>query len=190
MAGACSRRFLKRGAQNLEKKPKVFMICGISCSGKTHFSKLLELRGIPRLSMDEELWPDYFVLSDFISDEHRDFLYEEAKKRIKSRISNFIAEGRSLSVDMPFCKRQQRNEFRAHIESCGGEPVLIWIKAELLVLKRRLAERKGKNGPNNLPVSEEEIEMFWRGFEKPDGENAVEINGEKEFDVDAILKII
>ena len=166
------------------------MICGISGSGKTHFSKLLELHGVPRLSIDKELWPDYFVLSDFISAEHRAFLYEEAEKRIKARILNFCTEGKSISLDMPFCKKTQRDEFRAHIENCGGEPVLVWIKTDLPVLKKRLAERIGKNGPDNLPVSEDEIEMYWRGFQRPEGENAVEIDGEKEFDVDAMLKMI
>ena len=58
----------------MEKKPKVFMVCGISGSGKTAFSKKLELSGVPRISMDEELWPDFYVLGNLISDEHKDFL--------------------------------------------------------------------------------------------------------------------
>ena len=164
------------------------MICGISGSGKTCFSKLLELEGVPRLSMDEELWPDYFVYSDFITDEHRDYLYSEATKRLKARVANFCADGKSVSVDMPFCKRAQRDEFRAHIENCGGEPVLVWIKTDLPVLKSRLAERAGKNGPNNLPVSEREIEMYWRGFQRPTDENAIVIDGEKPFDTDSFLE--
>lgn len=164
------------------------MICGISGSGKTCFSKQLEFCGISRLSIDEELWPDYFVLEDMISDEHRAFLYSEAIKRIKSRISNFCAAKRDCSIDMPFCKKAQREEFRAHVESCGGEPVLVWIKAEPSVLKQRLADRKGKNGPNNLPVSEEELSMYLRGFEPLEGENAVIADGNKPFDIDEILK--
>ena len=169
-------------------KPKVYMICGISGSGKSCFSKELALYGIPRLSIDEELWPDYYVLSDMMSPEHRASLMEEAQKRIKARIFNFCAEGRACSVDMPFCKKEQRDEYRAHIESCGGEPVLIWIKADLPVLKQRLADRFGKNGPDNLPVSEGEIEMYWRGFQKPEGENAITIDGTKPFDFDGFLK--
>lgn len=85
--------------------------------------------------------------------------------------------------------RQRRDEFCAHIKNSGGEPVLVWIKADPPVLKHRFAERTGKNGPDNLPVSEAEIEMYWRGFQRPIGENAIEIDGEKEFDVDAFLKM-
>ena len=91
---------------------------------------------------------------------------------------------------MPFCKSAQREAFRAHVENCGGKPVLIWINTDLPVLKRRLAEREGKNGPNNLPVSESEIEMFWRGFERPFTEEHIEIDGNADFDIDEILKMI
>ena len=174
----------------MEKKPKVFMVCGISGSGKTAFSKKLELSGVPRISMDEELWPDIYVLGNLISDEHKDFLYKQASERIFAKIRNFCAEGRACSVDMPFCKVAQRDIFRAHVENCGGEPVLIWINTDLPVLKQRLADRAGKNGPNNLPVSEEEIEMFWRGFQRPVGEEHIEIDGTADFDLDEILKMI
>ncbi len=174
----------------MEKKPKVFMICGISGSGKTVFSKKLELSGVPRISMDEELWPDYYVYPGLLSEEHLDFLYKQATERIFAKIRNFCAEGRSCSVDMPFCKLAQRESFRAQIENFGGEPVLFWINTDLPVLKKRLADRKGKNGPNNLPVSESEIEMYWRGFERPVGEKHIEIDGTADFDVDEVLKMI
>ena len=174
----------------MEKKPKVFMISGISGSGKTVFSKKLELSGVPRISIDEELWPDYYVYPGLLSDEHRDFLYKQATERIFAKIRNFCAEGRNCSVDIPFCKAAQREIFRAHIENCGGEPVLIWINADLAVLKSRLAERTGKNGPNNLPVSEEEIEIYWRGFERPTEEKHIEIDGNGDFDNEEILKMI
>ena len=164
------------------------MICGISGSGKTALSKEMELFGVPRLSIDEELWPDFYVLSDIISDEHKDYLYSEAMKRIKARTANFCAEGRPCSVDMPFCKKEQREDFRAHIENCGGEPVLIWINAPLEVLKSRLAAREGKNGPNNLPVSEAEINIYWKGFQRHLDEEHIEIDGTKPFEIDKIIK--
>ena len=175
---------------DLENKPKIFMICGISGSGKTCFSKKLELSGVPRISMDEELWPDYYVYPGLLSKEHLDFLYDQATERIFAKIRNFCAEGRSCSVDMPFCKKAQRENFRAQIESFGGEPVLVWINTDLSVLKERLAAREGKNGPNNLPVSEEEINMYWRGFERPTDEKHIEIDGTADFDTEEFLKTI
>lgn len=174
----------------MEKKPKVFMVCGISGSGKTSFTKKLELSGVPRISMDEELWPDYYVYPGLFSEEHLDFLYKQATERIFAKIRNFCAEGRSCSVDMPFCKAAQRDVFRAHVENCGGESVLIWINTDLPVLKRRLLDRTGKNGPNNLPVSEAEIEMYWKGFQRPFDEEHIEFDGTADFDLEEILKMI
>lgn len=179
---------MEKAVLKLENKPKIYMICGISGSGKTAFAKEMELLGIPRLSIDEELWPDFYVLSDILSTEHKDYLYSEAMKRIKARTANFCAENRSCSVDMPFCKKAQREDFCAHIKNCGGEPVLVWVNTPLAVLKKRLVERQGKNGPNNLPVSEEEINMYWRGFQRPEDENAIEIDGTKPFEIENIIK--
>ena len=140
--------------------------------------------------MDEELWPDYYVYPGLLSEDHLDFLYKQATERIFAKIRNFCAEGRSCSVDMPFCKAAQREVFRAHAEKCGGEPVLIWINTDLPVLKSRLADRSGKSGPNNLPVSEEEINMYWRGFERPTDEKHIEIDGNKDFDEEMLREMI
>ena len=140
--------------------------------------------------MDEELWPDYYAYPGLFSEEHLDFLYKQATERIFAKIRNFCAEGSACSVDMPFCKFSQREAFRAQIESFGGEAVLVWINTDLSMLKKRLADRKGKNGPNNLPVSEKEIEMYWRGFERPKNENHIEIDGNSDFDIEEILKMI
>ena len=48
------------------------------------------------------------------------------------------------------------------------------------MLKERLAARKGKNGPNELFVSEEELMRYWNGFERPlSEENATVIEQEQ-----------
>lgn len=154
------------------EKPKLFMISGISGSGKTFYAKNLEEEGVIRLSIDEELWPNFFVLSPMLSFEHKAVLKNQATERIKSRAKNLVAFGKSVSVDMPFCKRSQRDEFRRFALDIGAEPVLIYLKSELSVLKRRLADRVGKNGPNALPVSEEELMRFWHGFEPPTSDEA------------------
>lgn len=174
----------------MEKRPKVLLISGISGSGKTFLSKKLELSGIPRISIDEELWPDYYVYPGLLSEEHLDFLYKQAMDRVFSKVSVFCSEGRSCSVDMPFCKKAQRDAFRAHAEKCGGEAVLLWINTDLPVLKERLLDRAGKNGPDNLPVSEAEIEMYWRGFERPVDEKQIEIDGSAPFDIEKIIGMI
>ncbi|MBR2640442.1 MAG: hypothetical protein IKL18_06855 [Oscillospiraceae bacterium] len=58
------------------------------------------------------------------------------------------------------------------------------------MLKQRLSERAGKNGPNNLPVSEAEIEMYWRGFERPVAERHIKIDGTADFDPEEFLKMV
>lgn len=171
-------------------KPKLVMMCGTSGSGKTYFSKLLESRGFARLSIDEELWPDFYVLSDMLTPEHKAFLKEQGMERLRSRAANLLAGGKNVVIDMCFCHKSQRDEFRAFSESLGAAPVLIYMKAGLPVLMARLADRTGKNGPNSLPVSEEELLRFWGGFQPPKGEGEIVIDSEKPIDIDKILKNI
>ena len=104
-------------------QPKLYMICGISGSGKTFYAKKLERQGVVRLSIDEELWPDFFILDPLLCAEHKAMLKEQAKARIKSRAANLIAAGRDVSIDMPFCKRAQRDEFRAFAREHGAAAV-------------------------------------------------------------------
>lgn len=68
--------------------------------------------------------------------------------------------------------------------------MLIFLKASPAVLKTRLAEREGKNGPDDLPVSEAELLRFLKNFQVPSGEGEIVINSEQEFDLDEILKEI
>lgn len=167
---------------------KVIMICGVSGSGKTYLAKLLELKGVPRLSIDNELWPDFYVLSDLLSKEHKNYLYSEATKRIVARMKNYISENKVCTIDMPFCHRETRDYFRAQIEEAGGKPLLLWLKADLPVLKQRLCDRKGKNGPDNLPVSAEEVERYQKGFEPITETECVVINTENPIDIDSVFK--
>ena len=87
------------------------MICGISGSGKTALSKEMELFGVPRLSIDEELWPDFYVLSDIISDEHKDYLYSEAMKRIRQEPLIFAPKDAPAAWICPFAKRNSVRTF-------------------------------------------------------------------------------
>ena len=169
--------------------PKVALICGISGSGKTKFARLLEEKGFFRLSLDEELYPDFYLFAPLMTDEYRAVLKQEGINRIKSRMVNLIADGKNVALDMPFCKRAQREDFCSLIRSKGAEPMLIFLDAELSVLKERLAKRQGKNGWENLPVSEKELERFWNNFERPDpDENFIFVNANREFDIDEIIK--
>ena len=119
-AGALFIHFIKKELFLSMEQPKLYMICGISGSGKTFYAKKLERQGVVRLSIDEELWPDFFILDPLLCAEHKAMLKEQAEARIKSRAANLIAAGRDVSIDMPFCRRAQRDEFRAFAREHGA----------------------------------------------------------------------
>ena len=102
------------------EQPKLYMICGISGSGKTFYAKKLERQGVVRLSIDEELWPDFFILDPLLCAEHKAMLKEQAEARIKSRAANLIAARRAGGIAMPGFRRAQRAPLPALARGAGA----------------------------------------------------------------------
>ncbi len=164
----------------MRTKPVAVMVSGISGAGKTSFSKLLENEGYIRLSVDEEMQKGKSL------SEEKTALREEAIERIKTKLSEIISSGRNAVLDISFCHKIQRDEFKAFIEKCGGSWKLFYLKASLETLKKRLSERTKTDDPNAIPVSEKELSGFWGRFEVPSGEGEIVINSEKPFDLGKI----
>ena len=164
----------------MSTKPVAVMVCGISGSGKTNFSKLLESEGYIRFSVDEEMQKEKSL------SEGKTVLRGKAIEHIKIQLSETISNGKNAVLDISFCHKIQRDEFKALIEKNGGIWKLFYLKANLETLKNRLSERTESGDPNAIPVSEKELLGFWERFEVPSGEGEIVINSEKPFDLGKI----
>ena len=161
----------------MNEKPLAVMLCGISGSGKTSLSRLLEKEGYIRLSVDEEMRKENGA------DEEIKVLREKAIERIKTKLSEVLINGGNAVLDISFCHKSQRDEFKALIEKSGGVWRLFYLKADFEILKKRLSERVKTDDPNSIPVSEKELLGFWERFEVPFGEGETVLNSEKPFDL-------
>ena len=168
----------------MSTKPVAVMVCGISGSGKTSLSKLLESEGYKRLSVDEEMQNEKSL------SEEKSVLRKKAIERIKIQLSEIIANGKNAVLDISFCHKSQRDEFKAFIEENGGTWKLFYLKADLETLRMRLSERTKTDDSNAIPVSEKELLGFWERFEVPSGEGEIIINSEKPFDLGKIQKYL
>lgn len=159
----------------MEKKQRVVLMCGISGSGKTVYSRKLQNEGFVRLAADELAWENYGeTLTQKTRDEKKKIfmlIFSELLISLEKKLS----EGYNVVVDSTLCRRSKRDEMRAVCRKHGVEPELIYLSASKSLLKNRLAERKG-DGANNQIVSASELDDFWMGFERPQpDENAEEI---------------
>ncbi len=153
--------------------PLVYMLCGLTGSGKTVYAKRLETEGCVRLSIDE-LVQDRHGRYDIDYPAH-DYmgLYDEAVTEVDRRLVELLEAGQSVVLDHGLWERSNRDRYKRLVEAHGGGWRLFYFKAEPEVLRRRLVERNRRTDANALTVTEDMLTDFLARFETPRGEGEV-----------------
>lgn len=153
--------------------PLVYMLCGLTGSGKTVCAKRLEAEGCVRLSIDEVV-QDRHGRHDIDYPAH-DYprLYDEAVTEVDRRLVEQLEAGQSVVLDHGLWERSNRDRYKRLVEAHGGRWRLIYFKAEPEVLRRRLAERNRRTDANALTVTDDMLTAFLARFEAPRGEGEV-----------------
>lgn len=141
-------------------------MCGISGSGKTYYSKQLEEKGYKRLSLDEYIWSKYGSGFASMPFEQQSKIFMKASDEMENILSDHIDNGDRIVFDSTMCKRIKREKMRELCLKHGVEPLFIYLKTPLHVLKERLSTRKGTS-PNDQIVPLEQLENFFNNFEAP-----------------------
>lgn len=127
--------------------PVLFM-CGISGSGKTRHALALEAQGYRRLSLDA-----YNSVGLGAAELDRD-------------LEELIRRGVPVVVDSTMCKRARRDAVRELCRRCDARAEFVYLHAPLEVLRERLRHRRN-SGPDDLIVSDAEVEFYYAHFEVP-----------------------
>lgn len=106
---------------------RVVLMCGVSGSGKTFFSRKLEKNGYVRLSVDELLWELYGPMSHSVPLEEQRVMIAGAMLELKKLLADHLEAGERVVVDATFCKRAKRDSFVEFCRSNGAEPLFIYI---------------------------------------------------------------
>lgn len=147
------------------------LMCGIAGSGKTTFAMELENAGFSRLSIDEEIWRRHGRYGvDYPADAYPSHV-ETARATIRARLHDELHNGHAVVVDSSFWSRSHREDFKAVIAAAGGTWRLIYLKADVEVLRLRLSARTERFDANAaLPIDDAKLASFLRSFEAPVGE--------------------
>ena len=139
----------------------LFMLCGMTCSGKSTLARRLEAEHAAlRLLPDE--WIKRLDLDP------RDPVRRTEIERIMLEIAaRALAGGCTVVLEAGFWSRRERDEGRAIAAAAGAEARLIWLDVPLDELKRRIERRNADLPPNTFPVAPGELDDWMAEFEPP-----------------------
>jgi predicted kinase len=154
------------------------LMCGLPGSGKTGYARGLEGQGYTRLSIDEVVWQRIGHDAAALDPAEYDRLRAAAEAQLWQQLIALLRDHRPVVVDYSFASRANRDRYRALAAEHGCRCELVYLKADLSTLRRRLAVRNELVGPNSVTVSVELLDRYAAGFEEPsgEGERVVEVS--------------
>ncbi len=151
-------------------KPIVYLLCGLTASGKTTYAKKLEQAGVVRLSVDEEVYARHGRYGV----DYPEWEYFERERPVvaemRHRMLELVRSGVSVVFNHGLWTRTDREYYKRLIEDAGGTWRLLYFRADRALLLVRLAERNQRTDTNALRVTPEALDDFFRRFEEPIGE--------------------
>jgi len=151
-------------------KPTVYLLAGLTGSGKTTLAKSLEASGVIRLSVDEEV----FARHGRHGIDYPEHEYPERERPVveytRHRMVELIRAGNNVVLDYGLWRRDEREDYKHLVEHAGGRWRLLFFLVDRDELLRRLAERNHRNDANALTVTARMFDEFVARFEPPSNE--------------------
>lgn len=92
------------------------------------------------------------------------------------RFHKLLEEGKDIAFERSCYAKEDRDQWRKIAEDGGGRVVLVFLRAkDKEVLWQRICNRSAgkKTADSALDISRETFEMYWNGFENPEGEDEI-----------------
>ena len=158
-------------------QPEVFMLCGLTGSGKSTYAEELVAQGYEKLSLDETMNEKHGRAGIDYPAEDYTMLEDAIKPELQEKLVGFLAVGKSVVLDYGFWKKQNRDFHKQLIGKNGGIWRLVYFKASPATLKERLRIRNARTDANAVHVTEAMLDDFMQRFEEPnnEGEEVIKI---------------
>ncbi|GJN78481.1 hypothetical protein PLIIFM63780_001975 [Purpureocillium lilacinum] len=175
------------GLQRTPESPHPVVV--MTCSGKSTLAKAIvsRLPAFTRLSVDAIIHATHGLYGiDYEPSKYSEY-QDEAQDKLKDRLRALLrAKDRDAVLDLAFWNKEYRDEFKSLIEENGGRWVLIFLQADRELLWRRITERRARrdamhetderrDGDSAFDVDEATFDMYYSGFESPQGEGEIVI---------------
>ncbi|KNG90635.1 ATP/GTP-binding protein [Aspergillus nomiae NRRL 13137] len=162
-----------------DPRPVVLMTCGIAGSGKSSLAHSIvsAYPSFHRLSIDYYVYSHHGLYDVDYPKERCEEYQLEAEKALRAELITALTAGQvDLVLDFSFAFRAVREEWKRLIEGLGGRWVLVFLDVDAAELRRRVQarnERVDKDGDSAFYVTEEILEGYLKGFERPHGEGEI-----------------
>ncbi|KUL23157.1 AAA family ATPase [Actinoplanes awajinensis] len=155
----------------------VYLLSGLTGSGKTTYARKLVEEGVVRLSVDEMMHSRHGRFGI----DYRESRYFELEApiidEIRGRLVRLIGRGRDVVFDHGLWRRADRDTYKHLVEAHGAQWRLLYFKVDKAELQRRLAERHQRDGANAATVSPRALDEFYARFDEPMDEGEEIITG-------------
>lgn len=144
-------------------------------SGKSTLSKwIVSNYSFQRLSIDSWIYKHHGLYAKDYPPEKYTIYQEDAEIALRNEFISILREGiHNVILDFSFAFRETRDEWKRLAESLGARWVLLYLDVEADELRRRVKARNAlevKDGDSAFLVTEEILERYLAGFERPNGE--------------------
>ena len=148
--------------------PKLHMICGLPCSGKTTFARKLETE-LPALRFSPDEWMEPFVgAKDWDKDTET---FEKQRLKMEALLLDFalraVKQGVNAILENGFWGKQERDMYRAKAAEHGVEVELHYMDVPHDELLSRLKIRNENLTPGTFYIAESQLIGWFKTFEPP-----------------------
>lgn len=109
--------------------------------------------------------------------EHYEKYQEEAEAALRQQLVHILQhDDANVVLDFSFAFREDREAWKALISEFGGRWVLVYLNVDPTEIRRRVAARNAlidKDGDSAFYLTEDLLERYINGFERPVGEGEI-----------------
>lgn len=151
------------------KRPTLYLMVGLPCSGKTTLAKQIEQEtGAVRFTPDE--WHIFLFGDDFHQSDEHDARHDRVEALMWQMGHRLLKQGVSVILDFGFWAREQRDEKRAEAEALGAGFQICYLDTPLPELLRRM-ESRNLTGENVFTsITAEDMSQWAALFQAPEEE--------------------
>ena len=108
------------------------------------------------------------------SDSQYDELSEKVEATLRQKMLDLIKDGKNVVLDFSFWNKEKRDYYKKTIVDAGGSVELVYLKASIETLRRRLRQRNLSLHANSpFVITDEILEHHYNGFQEPHGEGEI-----------------
>jgi predicted kinase len=99
-----------------------------------------------------------------------------------STFRSLLLDKRDVILERAFYAKEDRDMYRKMAEEAGARVVLVFLKAdgekgkEVLWERIRTRSKEVKTADTAYDITRETFEMYWAGFENPEGEGEIVVS--------------